>query len=92
MINCSKFHQVRIKTKKDMEGGGGGTWTERHQKSLEWIGLIKGERQMVVTYRKTKESLPIYIFLIYKLVYLCFFLFTGKRKERLTNISKIARY
>ena len=47
---------------------------------------------MVVTYKKTKESLPIYIFLIDKLVYLCFFLFAGKRKERLTNISNIARY
>ena len=42
MINCSKFHQVWIKTKKVMEGGGGGQnpppypWTERPQNT--WTG------------------------------------------------------
>ena len=38
VINCSKFHQVRIKTKKVIEREGGGEsappWTERPQKKL----------------------------------------------------------
>ena len=91
MINCSKFHQVRIKTKKVMEGGGGDLDWETSKK----LGMDRVNKRRTANgcyLQKTKESFRYIFFLIDKLVYLCVFLFTGKRKERLTNISKIARY
>ena len=50
MIKSSKFHQVRIKTKKIMQGDGippppspppppPRAWIEGPQESLDWIGL-----------------------------------------------------
>ena len=65
MINCKKINQVRIKTKKVMEEGGSAPpppppphpWTERTQKSLDWIGLSSksGHRTLFNKVKFTKS-------------------------------------
>ena len=85
MINCSKFHQVRIKTKKVMEGGGGGgdlDWETSKKLGMDRVNKRRTANGCYLQ-KKQKNLSDIYFFNWQVSIFVCLLIY--RKKKRKTN-------